>query len=246
MHKSAFCFLGGVAKGAVDTYRRNYSKIRQDPSAPKSIWATPGWSSLPDDGEIIMPIVYVTGDSCSSADMTRMDETLRESNQALVRYLRMNVPGFEKAHITREATQVSSRDGRHIVGRERVDIAFLDKAPVPENPIVPIWRWWGGEHAADQSKGFGAPQNGYHPTLTAIPCGAVVAKSFDNVLVAGRDLACDARAVTACRMMPTCMAMGEAAGEAAAIMCEQNISDAGDVPYATLADRLLAANAVLY
>lgn len=245
MHKSAFCFLGGVAKGAVDTYRRMYPQIRKDPVAPKNIWATPGWTFLPSDGEIILPIAYVTGDGCSSADMTRMDETLRKSNQALVRYLREHVPGFEKAHITREATQVGCRDGRHIVGREKVDIAFLDKAPVPENPVVPVWRWWGGEHAADQSKGFGTPQSGYHAALTAIPYGALVPRSFDNVLVAGRDLACDARAITTCRMMPTCMAMGEAAGEAAAIQCEKNLADAGAVPYGELADRLLAANAIL-
>ena len=62
-----------------------------------------------------------------------------------------------------------------------------------------------------------------------MPYRALVARDFDNLLAAGRGIWCDSRSVTTIRMMPTCMAIGEAAGTAAAKAVAGGISDLGDV-----------------
>ena len=244
MHKSAFMFLGGVEKGAVANYERLFPKLRAEGKLPKNVWAMPGYSELLDEGEIIMPIGFAVGDNTDSRDMTRMDEELRRTNEELVAALRREVPGFGKAHPIRQAMQVCSRDGRHIVARAQVGIEELANGPVPDDAVVPIWRWWGGEHAPDQSKGFGTPTSGYRPTLSAIPYRALQPEGFDNVLAAGRDIAVDAYSVTTVRMMPTCFAMGEAAGQAASIAVEKGVI-ASEVPYALLAERLQSANCIV-
>lgn len=231
MHKSAFVFLGGLKPGAIENYARMYVELRANGKIPSETWASRGYSRLLHEGEAILPVAIAVGDSASSADMTRMDAELRRTNLKLVEALRREVPGFEDAHIITEAMQVGSRDGRHMVARAKIDIDFLAHGEEPKDGVVPIWRWWGGEHAADQSKGFGGTgARGYDPrTLTSVPYRALVARDFDNLLAAGRGIWCDSRSVTTIRMMPTCMAIGEAAGTAAAKAIAAGIADLGDV-----------------
>lgn len=244
MHKSAYMFLGGVTRAGFENYLREYPRLKAEGKLPEQVWAMPAYSEFPEEGEMTMPVAYAVGDCTDSREMTRMDGELRAANERLVATLRREVPGFEHAHSIRQAMQVCSRDGRHIVGRAKVDIEAVANDAVPTDPVVPIWRWWGGEHSPDQSRGFGTPVAGYRPTLTAVPYRALLPVGFDNVIAAGRDIAVDQFAVTTVRMMPTCMAMGEAAGEAAAIMCERGGTTA-EVPYPLLAERLEAANCIL-
>ena len=230
MHKSAFVFIGGLKPGAIENYDRMYLNLRADGKIPAKTWASSGYSRLLHEGEAILPVAIATGDSTSSADMARMDAELRRTNLMLLEALRREVPGFENAHIITESMQVGSRDGRHMVARTKIDIDFLAYGEVPKDGVVPIWRWWGGEHAADQSKGFGGTgARGYDGRLTFVPYRALVARDFDNLLAAGRGIWCDSYTVTTVRMMPTCMAIGEAAGTAAAKAVADGINDLGDV-----------------
>lgn len=50
-----------------------------------------------------------------------------------------------------------------------------------------------------------------------VPYLCLVPKGVDNLLVAGRAISADALAGSAVRMMPSCMAFGQAAGVAAAM-----------------------------
>ncbi len=53
--------------------------------------------------------------------------------------------------------------------------------------------------------------------VSSIPLGALIVRDFDNLLVAGRCISGDHMAQSAYRVQAPCMAMGEAAGTAAAI-----------------------------
>ena len=66
-----------------------------------------------------------------------------------------------------------------------------------------------------------------------IPYRALVAKDFDNVLTAGKSVSADRMAQGAVRVVPPAVAMGEAAGLAAAIAANENIN-AKDVPVGKL------------
>lgn len=62
-----------------------------------------------------------------------------------------------------------------------------------------------------------------------IPYRCLIPKGFKNLLVAGRSISCDRRVQASIRVMPVAMAMGEAAGMAAAILSTQNIPAAMDI-----------------
>ena len=70
-----------------------------------------------------------------------------------------------------------------------------------------------------------------------VPDGCLVAKGVENLLVAGRAISADAKAGSAIRMMPSCMAFGQAAGTAAAMAVKQEIP-VRQVPTDTLREAL--------
>jgi hypothetical protein len=57
-----------------------------------------------------------------------------------------------------------------------------------------------------------------------IPYGALVAAGVDNLLVAGRCLSAERHAEASLRIQQTCQATGEAAGLAAAVSLDRNVT----------------------
>lgn len=78
----------------------------------------------------------------------------------------------------------------------------------------------------------------------SIPYRCLRAEGFPNLLVAGRCLSATHEACTAVRVTPLLMAVGQAAGSAAAL-CAKSASDVGSLDPATLRDRLLGEGAFL-
>lgn len=56
------------------------------------------------------------------------------------------------------------------------------------------------------------------------PYRSLLPKNCSNLLVAGKTLSCQSQAVGGMRCMPAAMAMGQAAGTAAAIAAKDNVS----------------------
>ena len=92
-------------------------------------------------------------------------------------------------------------------------------------------------HNKDNPGGsFFIPKNG--PFFT-VPYLCLVPKGISNLLVAGRSISADAIAGSAIRMMPSCMAFGQAAGTAAAMCAAQSIAPK-DVDVQALRQTLVA------
>ena len=79
----------------------------------------------------------------------------------------------------------------------------------------------------------------------AVPFRALVAKGFDNLLVAGKCISGDQVAQSSYRMTPTVCAMGQAAGTAAALAVEKGLDDVRGVDIAMLRATLTADGMVL-
>lgn len=78
-----------------------------------------------------------------------------------------------------------------------------------------------------------------------IPYRCLTPRGLRNVLVAGRSISCDRRVLGSVRVMPVCLAMGEAAGLAAALAASEAGHDVHAVDVATLRRRLKEEGAYL-
>ncbi len=145
-------------------------------------------------------------------------------------FMKAYVAGFENAYISSIAPLMGIRESRRVVGsyilteddhqscRKFDDVIARNCYPVDIHLKT----------GTDYRK---FPPGEWHD----IPYGSLVVKGFDNLWVAGRCLSADFVAQSAVRIQPVCRAMGEAAGNAAAL-CAQFGWKSGDLPY----DRLRA------
>jgi hypothetical protein len=80
--------------------------------------------------------------------------------------------------------------------------------------------------------------------VPTIPLGSLLPQEGRGIIVAGRTLSSDRRANSALRVMAPCMAMGQAAGAAAALASATD-TDVADVPMEALRRRLAEHGAIL-
>ncbi|MBN2711642.1 MAG: FAD-dependent oxidoreductase, partial [Planctomycetes bacterium] len=78
-----------------------------------------------------------------------------------------------------------------------------------------------------------------------IPYRCLVPRDLANVLVAGRSISCDRQVQGSVRVMPVCLAMGEAAGIAAGLACKAETVDVHQVDTKALRARLLEEGAYI-
>ncbi|MBQ3126317.1 MAG: FAD-dependent oxidoreductase, partial [Clostridia bacterium] len=93
----------------------------------------------------------------------------------------------------------------------------------------------------------GKMKGGFHGESAdwyTIPFRCLVPQGCDNLLVAGKTICAESQAAGSFRVMPGCMALGEAAGTAAAMALTLGCCP-GDVPIASLQAKLKANGAII-
>lgn len=138
------------------------------------------------------------------------------------RFLTDRVPGFEEARITWMSRRAGIRESRRVRGRhwlERDDVLagrrFSDAvaqgaAPIEDHGAASDTRW----EFIDGGRTYD------------IPYRSLLARDFDRLLVAGRCFSASHDAHASARNMGQCMAMGEAAGTAAALAVRRSVAPA--------------------
>jgi len=138
----------------------------------------------------------------------------------LVAYLKTHVPGLERAELEGAAPELYIRDSRHIQGLYRLSVNdvmenrdFRDRIAFGSYP-VDIQAT--GPHFTGDVIG--------KPAKYAIPFRCLVPREVENLLVVGRSASFDSLAAGSARVIPVGMATGQAAGAAAALSIEKNLS----------------------
>src|SRR5262249_54285970 len=167
---------------------------------------------LPERGEAIINPPRGSGDGTRTDDLTRAETELRRQVKALVEHLRQACPGFERSYLMTTAMGAQVRETRRIVGEytlTEADVEYGTPFPdavvqndFPIDPQMPEVR--GMEGRLTESR---------HQT----PSRCLVPKSRDGLLVAGRCVSATREALGAIRLPAPAMAMGQAAGTAAAL-----------------------------
>jgi hypothetical protein len=157
------------------------------------------------------------GDSSTAATQTA---TNIEGRRALLRLLRFvrSLPGCENAQLEHLCTVATARETYRILGEKTVTYEDYMAGCVYEDAVcyslyyVDVHTEHGVEHE------FLEP--GRVPT---VPLGALVPRGSQRLLVAGRCVSSDRLANSALRVEASCMAMGQAAGAAAALGTQRGI-----------------------
>lgn len=127
------------------------------------------------------------------------------------KYLR----GFEKAYVSAVAPMVGVRESRRAV--TEYILRYEDCAGHARFPdAIARTNYYVDVHGKNL-KTVNMPQNDTKVPYYEIPLRALMVKGVSNLLVAGRGFGADFYAQSSARIIPTCRAMGEAAGIAAAM-----------------------------
>lgn len=179
-------------------------------------------------------------DATDSASMTRAHVEARRQVLESYRVLQ-ETPGFENARITQVAPVLGVRESRHIEGKYKVTVADVSSGVKFEDRIATYAFGMDVHPRNAEMKGNFKIEiaNVYY-----VPYRAMLPVGCDNLLVAGKTISCESQAAGGIRVMPCAMAIGQAAGAAAAIALRDKLTlDA--VPTEELQSVLRAHGAIL-
>ncbi len=161
----------------------------------------------------------ISVDGTSSEDLTRAEITCRKQMIPIIKFLREYVPGYENCYIISSASFMGVRETRHFVG----------KYTITENDILEAKQFddWVVRDAffnfdVHNMTGSGLDKTGAQNAFTqtkgyTIPYNCLLPKKVKGLLLCGRNISGTHMAHSNFRVMPICLALGEAAGAAAAI-----------------------------
>ncbi|MDF0601238.1 FAD-dependent oxidoreductase [Psychromarinibacter sp. C21-152] len=168
-------------------------------------------------------------------------DSLHEQISMCADFLQRSLPGFEEAGLSAIDPFVGIRETRQVVGDYVLTGADVLSGKKSEDGVAK------GCHELDVHDTAGhRRENVKDGGSYDIPFGCLVARDARNLLVAGRSLSADREAHSTARAMGSCMAMGQAAGTAAAMLSEPgSVSDLRGINLAGLRTLLKEQGAVL-
>ena len=158
-------------------------------------------------------------DATKTGDLTRATEVGQEQCLFIFNFLRKHAPGFENAILLNTADTIGIRETRHIQGEYTLTGQEVYDCVLHPDAIACMATNMDTHNKDNPGGTLHVPDKPYFD----VPYGCLVAKGVDNLLVAGRAISADAQAGSAIRMMPSCMAFGQAAGTAAAMAAAADI-----------------------
>jgi len=199
------------------------------------------WHRTPHPGVITVHMTRIPNvDATDPQQLTRAEIEGRRQVHEYHRFLRDRVPGFEHSVLVATSPAIGVRESRRVIGDYRLtrddvlgarrfdDEIALCGAPIEDHSPHADTRW------------SYVPESGVY----GIPYRCLLPADVEGMLVAGRCFSATHDAHASARSMATCMAMGQAAGTAAAMSFAAGITPRS-LGASSLRDCLLAAGALL-
>jgi hypothetical protein len=231
-------YMGGVDSPKVDAYLKEdpgLSKLLQEKGArligDNQVLKVPAKLmlsrvELPDDyqkkeyvqttrnGEWYVWGAHSFGKDVTDAwELTEAEIETREKVWMIAKFLKQYVPGFAESYLVTSAPQIGIRESRRIVGDYMLTKDDVLKGGSFADVVV---RSRTGEWELTKKES---------PAPFEIPYRCLTPKAINNLLVAGRCISLQHEAATlfSPRDITTCMGIGQAAGAAAALCCNNGL-----------------------
>ncbi|MBS0203396.1 MAG: FAD-dependent oxidoreductase [Planctomycetes bacterium] len=178
----------------------------------------PGVMFLFGDDEIYVHGVRVPADPTNAADLSRAEMQGRADAHAMFRAWKRDVPGFENAYFLEAYPWIGVRESRRLIGQHVLSEEDLMQSRRFDDAIA-TGCWYLDLHPNKTTVGSAndfKPEK-VQPEPYDIPYRSLLPREIENLLVAGRCHAATRGAHASTRVTVTAMAMGEAAGCAAAM-----------------------------
>jgi len=164
-------------------------------------------------------------DGTDAVSMTRGQRVCRSQLNAIVAFLRAYVPGYERCYLISSASLLGVRETRHFKG-----LYTLTQEDILNRTLFGDWVVREARFNFDVHNLTGAsldktgvqkdfPKDNFY----SIPYRCLLPEGVDGLLLAGRNISGTHMAHSNYRVMPMCVALGEAAGVAAALAARRDI-----------------------
>lgn len=161
-------------------------------------------------------VAYVDG--TDPFELTKAEVEGRSQALEYTRFLREQIPGYEHSYLMNFSTQIGIRETRRIWGEYRLTREDVLSARQFEDAIAQCGAPIEDHHAGNNTRWEYVPDGGTYD----IPYRVLLPQGVSNLVVAGRCLSADHDAHASVRSMGQCMAMGQAAGTAAALAVRED------------------------
>lgn len=192
------------------------------------------------DGFVSINVLREPTDASDPERFTLTETSLREKMHLLIETLRREFPEFRDAWLAKSGIQTGVRETYHIVGMyELTQDDIIHPKAFPDTIAK-------GAHTIDIHHSDSIEQNEFVLLRSPynVPFRSLVPQGSVNVITAGRCLSADGPGFGSVRVMATCMAMGQGAGTAAALIVENN-TPISDLDFGALRSALSGQGAIV-
>lgn len=189
-------------------------------------------TSLKDqDNFVLFDCRYPVASQIDVRELTRIEFTARKNILTTYAFYKKYVPGFEHCHLAFSAPQLGTRGARRLQGEYKLTEKDMNSNEPFEDTIAVF---------PDLDRGDASLA---HPHMY-MPYRCLVPENVENLLVGCRAFSSDDITNNYFNLIPHCIALGEAAGTAAAMSVRNNIRPR-KVGYQELQEKLLQQGVLL-
>jgi hypothetical protein len=173
------------------------------------------------DDEAYIHAVRVSGDATDAADLTRAEMQGRKDAWTIFQVLKEHLPEFKEAYFISSGPYIGIRETRRLVGQLVLSEDDIARQRAFDDAIA-TGCWYLDVHPNKTTLASANEVARQQPEPYDIPYRALLPKGISNLIVAGRCHSATADAASSTRVNVTAMAMGQAAGTAAALAVEKD------------------------
>ena len=162
-------------------------------------------------------------DGTKAEELTRGLTVCRSQIEPIVKFLKEFVPGYEDCWLMSAGSLLGIRETRHFEGVETLTPDDILEARIYDNWVVrrAFFNFDVHNMSGASLDATGVQKEWKQPDDYSIPYGCLLPKNVEGLLLSGRNISGSHLAHSNFRIMSVCIALGEAAGVAAALAVKE-------------------------
>ena len=164
-------------------------------------------------------------DATNAESVTAAVKECRSQIEPIITFLRKYVPGYENCWLMSTASLIGIRESRHFKGLQSLEASDILEAKLYDNWVVKraFFNFDVHNMTGASLDATGIQKEWKQKKDYSIPYGCILPQNVEGLLLSGRNISGSHLAHSNFRVMPIAMALGEAAGAAAALSIKHNI-----------------------